>query len=166
MSVEIVSIEEALHTWMIAHKKTLAVAESCTGGKIASQLTAIPGASNYFLGSLVTYSNALKQKILHIPEKMLERQGAESAEIVKEMVTQLLRITEADYGIAVTGIAGPTGGTPEKPVGTIWAALMEKGHEPEVWKFQLAGNRGKIISMAATRVLSALYQKIVYNISP
>lgn len=160
------TLEEALQTWMISHKKTLAVAESCTGGKIASLLTAIPGASNYFLGSLVTYSNVLKQKILHIPEKILNDSGAVSAETVKEMVTHLLHITEADYGIAVSGIAGPAGGTLEKPVGTIWAALMEKGEEPIAWKFKANGNRQKIISMAAARAISALYQKIVYHIDP
>lgn len=160
------TIEEALKTWMIQHKKTLALAESCTGGKIAAQLTAIPGASNYFLGSLVTYSNSLKQKILHISEKNLNKHGSVSAETVKEMVTHLLQITEADFGIAVSGIAGPTGGTAEKPVGTIWAALMERGHEPIVWKFRANGNRQKIILMTTTRILSALYRKNVYHISP
>lgn len=159
-------IEEAIHSWMIEHHKTLALAESCTGGKMASQLTALPGASNYFLGSLVTYSNGVKEKILHVSEAVLKQHGAVSSETVKEMARNLLQITGADYGIAVSGIAGPTGGTKEKPVGTVFAALIEKGHEPHAWRFQISGNRAKIISTSAIRSLVALYRKIAYGIIP
>lgn len=159
-------IEEAIHSWMVQNGKKLALAESCTGGKMAAHLTSFPGASDYFLGSLVTYSNSLKEQILHIPHKVIERHGAVSKETVSEMALHLLEITGADYGIAISGIAGPTGGTQEKPVGTIWAALIEKGHPPHAWRFKISGNREKIIETSSIRALSALYRRIVYHIFP
>ncbi|MFI5335096.1 MAG: nicotinamide-nucleotide amidohydrolase family protein, partial [Chlamydiales bacterium] len=104
-------LEEAIHHWMVKHRQTLAFAESCTGGFMASQLTAIPGASEYFLGSIVTYSNSLKEGLLGVSADTLKKHGAVSREAVHEMWTGLLKKTGADYGIAVSGIAGPTGGT-------------------------------------------------------
>lgn len=159
-------IEEQIQEWMIKHKKTLALAESVTGGKISSALISVPGASQYFLGSLVVYSNELKQKILRVSEKTLTNNGAVSEEVVKEMAQNLLRVTDADYGIAITGIAGPTGGSKEKPIGTVWAAIIEKGHQPLTWKFQLTGTRGKIIQESVDQVLLAFYHKIAKNVHP
>jgi PncC family amidohydrolase len=142
------------------------LAESITGGKIAADLTAIAGASQYFLGSLVVYSNELKEKILQISPKILEKHGAVSAEAVQEMAQNLSYLTGADYGVAISGIAGPSGGTEEKPVGTVWAALIEKGRAPYVWSFHFTGTRQKIIQGSVNRVLSAIYRKIVYGIDP
>lgn len=152
--------EEAIQKWMVEHKKTLALAESITGGQIAARLTAISGSSQYFLGSLVVYSNELKQKVLHVSEQTLKKHGPISREVVKEMVENLIALTRADYGIAITGIAGPTGGTAEKPIGTIWAAIIETGKTPEIWKFNLSGTRAQIIQGAVDQVLSALHRKI------
>lgn len=104
-------------------RKTLASAESCTGGTIASKLTALPGASNYFLGSVVAYSNDVKNKVLGVSQTILDTQGAVSEECVRAMAEGVREKLGSDYGVATSGIAGPTGGTPEKPVGTVWIAL-------------------------------------------
>lgn len=102
--------------------QTVTCAESCTGGKIASLLTEIPGASAVFEAGYVTYSNAVKQNLLGVPETILEAHGAVSEETVKSMLNGALRISGADYGVSVSGVAGPGGGTDEKPVGTVWIA--------------------------------------------
>ena len=143
---------------MIAHKKTLALAESCTGGMVAQHLTAIPGALEYFLGSIVTYSNSLKQGLLHVSEKTLKEHGAVSQEAVKEMLSGIFKATPADFGIAVSGIAGPSGGTAAKPVGTVWAAMGERGKSPHVFTFQARGNRQTII-LTTTNILLGTFQK-------
>lgn len=151
------STEEQIHSWFIKHQKTLALAESCTGGLLAAHLTAIAGTSQYFLGSLVTYSNALKERILGVSPETLETKGAVSQETVVEMLQGLFKVTGADYGIAVSGIAGPTGGTPEKPVGTVWYAIGVRGKEPEAGMLQLRGGRQEIILQATERLLSLLW---------
>jgi nicotinamide-nucleotide amidase len=154
-------IEESIHDWFTTHKKTLACAESCTGGLIASKITALAGASNYFLGSLVTYSNGLKEHLLGVSPETLKSQGAVSAEAVQEMVHGLLKATGADWGIAVSGIAGPTGSTPDKPVGTIWYALGQKGKKPLVGTFLAKGNRQTIILQTANKVMGLLWQTLM-----
>lgn len=106
--------------------KTLATAESCTGGGIASAITSVPGSSEYFLGTVVAYSNALKQQLLKVPEHIIQEYGAVSEQVVRAMAEGVLHLTGSDYAIAVTGIAGPDGGTPEKPVGTVWIAVGDK----------------------------------------
>ncbi len=153
-------IEEALQGWFVKHKKTLFCAESCTGGAIASQLTRIPGASDYFLGSCVAYANGCKEKLLGVSPKILQEKGAVSAEIVREMLAGVFRTTAADYAIAVSGIAGPTGGTPDKPVGTVWAAIGERGKEPDVGTFMAYGSREKIILTTAYSLIGALLRKV------
>jgi PncC family amidohydrolase len=154
------STKEAIHNWMVAHKKTLALAESCTGGFMAAQLTALPGASNYFLGSMVVYSNALKEKVLGLSCKTVEAQGVVSEEAVQGMLQGLFRLTEADYGIAVSGIAGPGGGTEKKPVGTICYALGPKKGAPQVGTLHLQGNRETIILLTSKKLLDLLWQLI------
>ncbi len=157
-------IEEALHNFLIEKKKTLALAESCTGGKIAAHLTALAGASQYFLGSIVSYSNALKHSLLSVPEKSLKEKGAVSSEVVEEMLKGLFKATHADYGIAVSGVAGPTGGSPEHPVGTIWAAVGERGKTPYLFTFEIKGNRAAVLLGTTHRVLSTLWRRISYGI--
>jgi PncC family amidohydrolase len=104
-------------------KKTLALAESCTGGFIASQITNVPGASKAFLGGIVSYSNEAKQKFLGVRAKTLERHGAVSEAVAREMAVGARKRFSTDFAIAVTGIAGPTGGTKIKPTGTVFIAL-------------------------------------------
>lgn len=118
------SICQALQNEMIARKKKLVTAESCTGGNIAAKLTKIPGASEYFQGGIVCYSNIFKENFLSVSSQTLESQGAVSRKTVIEMAKGALQYS--DYSIAVSGIAGPLGGTKEKPVGTVWAAIGEK----------------------------------------
>ncbi|MBI2346335.1 MAG: nicotinamide-nucleotide amidohydrolase family protein [Deltaproteobacteria bacterium] len=102
---------------------TIAVAESCTGGHFADQLTNVPGASGWFVGGVVAYSNAVKTLWLGVPEELLQRHGAVSAEVAGAMAEGVRRSAGTTLGLAVTGIAGPSGGTPAKPVGTVYIAL-------------------------------------------
>ena len=157
-------IEEALHEWFLKNKKTLACAESCTGGMIAEKVTANAGASEYFLGSLVTYSNAFKRKILLVSETTLKNKGAVSEETVREMLEGLFKVTETDFGIAASGIAGPGGGTAQKPVGTIFAAIGERGKAPDVGMLQMKGTRHTIMLMTTFQLIGALWRKVVHQV--
>lgn len=153
-------IEEAIQQWMIKNKKTVACAESCTGGMLSSHLTAIPGASNYFLGSLITYSNQMKEKLLHVSSKTLQAKGAVSSEAVHEMWRGVLQLTGADFAVAVSGIAGPTGGTPEKPVGTVFYAIGFKDKPPEIGTFHYKGARNLIILRTTRRLLALMWSQL------
>jgi nicotinamide-nucleotide amidase len=117
------NLEEVVVHLLAARKKTLALAESCTGGCIAHQLTNVPGASAVFRAGWVTYSNDAKQKFLGVRAETLDRHGAVSEAVAREMADGARHLGEADYAIAVTGIAGPTGGTPAKPTGTVFIAV-------------------------------------------
>jgi len=116
-------IEKALVRRLTGQKRTLALAESCTGGFIANQITNVPGASKIFLGGVVAYSNDVKQKFLGVRAKTLERHGAVSQATAAEMAQGARKRFGADFAIAVTGIAGPTGGTKSKPTGTVFIAM-------------------------------------------
>lgn len=116
------SIPESVLQLLISQNKTLTLAESCTGGLIASQLTAIAGSSQAFEAGFVTYSNAIKEQVLGVPAAILQQHGAVSEEVVLAMAKGALRVSGADLAIAVSGIAGPDGGSEEKPVGTVWLA--------------------------------------------
>ena len=116
-------LEAVLVRLLTERKATLALAESCTGGCIANRITNVPGASAVLLAGLVTYSNAAKQKFLGVKEETLARHGAVSEPVAREMAEGARRQTQADYALAVTGIAGPSGGTAEKPVGTVFVGL-------------------------------------------
>lgn len=126
-------------------RKHIAFAESCTGGALAAHVTAQPGASQYFAGSIVCYQEHVKRDVLNVSTQSLEKYGAVSEQVAIEMLAGVLRIMSADFGIAVTGIAGPGGGTPETPVGTIWLAWGEPGKKPDTKKLQLSGTRVEII---------------------
>lgn len=117
------TLAELVHKTLTEQGKTLATAESCTGGTIASRLTALAGASAYFRGGVVAYSNEVKECALGVKHETLAAHGAVSEETVREMAEGVRQRLGADYAIATTGIAGPGGGTPEKPVGTVWVAV-------------------------------------------
>ncbi|MDH3243276.1 MAG: competence/damage-inducible protein A [Saprospiraceae bacterium] len=117
------TIEDAIGQMLRQRKLSLITAESCTGGYLAHLITSVPGSSDYFTGSIVAYSNSIKTSILHVSPKTLERWGAVSKQTVEEMVRGALRSSEADLAVAVSGIAGPGGGSDDKPVGTIWIAV-------------------------------------------
>ena len=120
------TLAELVHKTLTEAGKTLATAESCTGGAIASRLTALAGASAYFKGGVVAYSNEVKECALGVKHETLAAHGAVSEETVREMVEGVRERLGADYAIATTGIAGPTGGTAEKPVGTVWVAVCSR----------------------------------------
>lgn len=114
--------------------KTLSVAESCTGGLVAYHLTRQPGASAYFLGSIVCYSNQAKIDLLGVDPDLIAKEGAISEPVVRQLAEGALRVFHSDYSLAITGIAGPTGGTKGKPVGTAWLAIGQKGAATLSWK--------------------------------
>ncbi len=120
------SLESVLVDLLTRRKKTLAVAESCTGGYLAHRLTNVPGSSAVFLGGVVAYSNQVKQDVLGVRAETLREHGVVSEAVAREMAEGARRLFRADYALAVTGIAGPGGGTPDKPVGTAYIALSEK----------------------------------------
>lgn len=159
-------IEKALHTEMLAGKKTLALAESCTGGMIAARLAQIPKTSDFFLGGIVSYSNAFKEKFLHV--RSLATHGAVSEETAREMAEGALETSGADYAIAVTGIAGPDGGTPEKPVGTVWAAIAERGGATYAGKLKIKSRKSRetIIEYTGTYVMGSLWRYLRHGKEP
>ncbi|MFZ1800145.1 MAG: CinA family nicotinamide mononucleotide deamidase-related protein [Chitinophagaceae bacterium] len=128
------TMQEVVANLLLAKEKTLAIAESCTGGYIAHLITSIPGSSEFFQGSIVAYSYAVKKNVLGVKDKTLEEFGAVSEETVREMVKGTLSVMKTDFAVAVSGIMGPGGGTTDKPIGTVWIA---------------AGNSDKI---SATRI--------------
>ena len=139
---------------------TLAVAESCTGGYLSHLITSIPGCGDYYRGSLVSYDNALKTDILEVPSSLLERVGAVSEDVVKAMAEGVREKFTSDIGIATSGIAGPSGGTPDKPVGTIWVACALAG-QTRAWKLQLGKDRHHNIEMTAVLLLERLRRQLL-----
>lgn len=137
------------------HGIRIGTLESCTGGRIASRLASIAGASDYYTGSIVAYSNHIKSKLLGVSDKVLEEHGAVSEETVKAMVSKGLELLEADVAVAVSGIAGPTGGTDEKPVGTVWIAVGSR--EKVVTKLlKLGKKREQNIQLSAQGALNMM----------
>ena len=154
------TLQESVHNLLIERKETLAVAESCTGGKIASLFTAMAGASAYFLSGVTSYSNESKINILGVSPETIERFGAVSEQTAREMAEGVRRITGADYGVATTGIAGPSGGSAEKPVGTVWFAVSSADGTYAVMK-NSGTDRGQIIDRASAFAIQLLRDKII-----
>ncbi len=153
-------LQDALHDLLIEKKYTVSTAESCTGGKIASLLTSVSGSSAYFKGGLVAYSNEVKRSLLHVPQSVLDTYGAVSKQTVEYMLKGQLDLFGTDYGIAVSGIAGPTGGTADKPVGTTWIAVGNK--EKIIAKKYMFGNRRLIaVRLASARAMDNLRRFIL-----
>lgn len=123
------AIDAGIGALLIDHKQTIATAESCTGGLVAARITGMSGSSAYFLGGIVSYSNEAKHRLLGVPDLMLERYGAVSVDVALAMARGVRRKIGTDIGIATTGIAGPTGATPTKPVGLVYIALAADGVE-------------------------------------
>jgi PncC family amidohydrolase len=123
------AIDAGVGTLLIRHQCTIATAESCTGGLVAARIVGVAGSSVYFLGGIVSYSNDAKHHLLGVPDLMLERYGAVSVDVALAMARGVRRKIGADIGIATTGIAGPTGATPTKPVGLVYIALAADGVE-------------------------------------
>ena len=134
---------------------TLAVAESCTGGLVGHRITNVAGSSTYFVGGVISYANEAKMNLLGVRGETLVNFGAVSRETVLEMARGVRRALNADVGLAVSGIAGPGGGTPDKPVGTVWIGLCTPDKE-QAWSYRLQGERIQIKQQAAERALHHL----------
>ena len=133
-------IQEALYK----NNETLCTAESCTGGKISQAIIAVPGASQYFKGGIVAYSNEVKENLLHVSHQVLEEQSAVCEEVARQMVVGACQAMQCDYAISTTGIAGPTGGTVEIPVGTIWIGY---GSKDDVRTLKLSDDFGRDLNL-------------------
>ncbi len=153
-------LEESVAGLLTVRHKTLATAESCTGGYLAHLLTSVPGASAFFSGSVVAYSNGIKGQLLGVLGTTLARHGAVSSETVSEMAVGVQTLMNADYAIAISGIAGPGGGTEEKPVGTTWIAIATP-EEVFARHFQLGEDRGRNIRRASLQGLSMLRKALL-----
>lgn len=155
-------MEEVVAKLLAQQQKTLSTAESCTGGFIAHLLTSIPGSSVFYKGSIVSYSNEIKKELLDVMDQTLEEKGAVSEEVVIQMVKGALKQLKTDYAVAVSGIMGPDGGTPEKPVGTVW---MAAGNNREIitQKLHFRFERQLNIQLSAVNALNLLRKFIVEN---
>ena len=153
------TMQSLVHEVMRERGLTLAVAESCTGGTIASLFTAMAGASAYFLGGVVAYANEVKRDVLGVNYDDIMTHGAVSETVARQMAEGVRRTTGADYAIATTGIAGPTGGSEAKPVGTVWMAVATPTHTVAVMR-NSGLDRGQIISRASAYAIELLYKEL------
>ena len=143
-----------------AHSITLGVAESCTGGLLGARLTAIPGSSDVVRGGVIAYDNSVKIATLGVPEALLTEHGAVSEPVVRAMATGARRAVGADAALAITGVAGPDGGTEAKPVGTVWISLDVAGRV-EARRYAMVGDRGEIRQRAAQAALEMLRRRLI-----
>ncbi len=153
------SLEKSIAQLLSNHRKSLSVAESCTGGLLAKRLTDIPGSSQFFKLGIVVYSNDAKKSLLKIPEKMLKDHGAISEPVAKLLASKVRQILDTDFGIGITGIAGPGGGTKTKPVGLTFIAVSTR-YETLCYKCHFKGSRGKIRRSAVDQALTILLKSL------
>ena len=144
-----------IHRKLLNNEKTVALAESCTGGELCSLLTSLPGSSGYFILGVVTYSNKSKEMILNIPAKTIARYGAVSRQVARLMAQNIRKKTHTDLGISITGIAGPTGVTTTKSIGTVYICLSGK-NKNICRKFHFPGNRKNIRKKSTQEALRLL----------
>lgn len=152
------SIEQQTVAWFLESGSTLATAESCTGGLIAHLLTNVSGASGFFVGGVVAYSNRVKETILGVPPDVLAANGAVSAETATAMAEGVRRRLGADYGLAVTGISGPGGGTTEKPVGLVYIAAASPDGRTTCREFRFSGTRTAVKKRTAEAALDMVLE--------
>jgi len=159
MSEELIPIEKLIGERLLAEGLVLGTAESCTGGSIAASITSVAGSSAYFSGGIVSYSNQVKHEVLGVSVFDLVQYGAVSRPVVEQMAMGAIRILGCDCSVATSGIAGPDGGTVEKPVGTVWiAAAVKKEIKSECFYFE--GDRLQIIKQSANTALRILLEMI------
>jgi nicotinamide-nucleotide amidase len=153
------SLEEVVGMYLVMRQKTVAVAESCTGGFLAERLTRIPGSSNFFLGGAVCYSNELKTKLAGVPPALIETHGAVSKPVAQALAEGIRSCTGASMGVAITGIAGPSGGTAEKAVGLVFVALADE-RGTQVREFHFPGSRERVRHWASQMALEMIRRRI------
>lgn len=167
-----------VHKSLIKSSKTIAVAESCTGGLLSTMLTELPGSSKYFILGVITYSNYAKERILGIPASVIAKNGAVSEIVAKLMAQKVRRLAKTDFGIGITGIAGPTGcaeahtgasysagrATARKPIGTVFIAVANK-NKTICQKLLLSGNRNTIRRNSALKALKLLKNRLAAGLA-
>jgi nicotinamide-nucleotide amidase len=154
--ISIFSHSQRLGELLLQQNKRLALAESCTGGWLAKSMTDHAGSSEWFECGLTTYSNRAKCRLLGVSPQTLDQHGAVSEAVAREMVQGLFRVTDADMALTVTGIAGPDGGSPEKPVGTVWFAWGWRGQAATTQCRQFSGDRAAVREQAVAQALEFL----------
>lgn len=153
------TLQECIGRMLAGSGKTLSAAESCTGGTISALMTSVPGSSDYYLGSVTSYANSVKTNILGVDPKIIERYGAVSSECVSHMAEGVRRLTGSDFSVATSGIAGPGGGSDEKPVGLVWIGVSS-AEGTETYKMVFKGDRKRNIERFASSSLDTLRKKI------
>ena len=148
-------IEKFIARRLTATHATISLAESCTGGRLSDRLTNIPGSSAFFIGGVIAYSNMLKIQLLGVSPALIKHHGAVSAEVASQMSRGIRKLLKTSYGIAITGIAGPSGGSASKPVGLAYIAISSP-QETVCRKYRFTGTRSRIKNQAATRALYLL----------
>ena len=154
------SLEQIVGYYLQMRGATLAVAESCTGGLVAQRITSVPGSSRYFLGGAVVYSNELKTDLADVPAGLIQEHGAVSKAVALALAEGIRARTKATLGVGVTGIAGPAGGTPEKPVGLVFIAITD-GKLPEVLERRFMGDRERIRLWASMQALDMIRRRLI-----
>ena len=154
------SLEEIVGYYLQMRNLKLAVAESCTGGMVAERITSVPGSSRFFLGGAVVYSNELKTLFADVPPLLIEAHGAVSKEVALALAENIREICNADIGLGITGIAGPTGGTEDKPVGTVWVAVTD-GSRNEVIHRRFFGDRERVRRWASQQGLDMVRRLVM-----
>ncbi|MFI5323777.1 MAG: competence/damage-inducible protein A [Thermodesulfobacteriota bacterium] len=163
-STEGETMEEVVGTLLRQHGMKLSTAESCTGGLISDRITDVPGSSDYFLEGVVSYSNEAKEKILGVPKDILDAHGAVSAPVVEAMAQGVRRLAGSDIGVGVSGIAGPGGGSAEKPVGTVYIGVDSRSGGTRSEKFFFHGTREEIKLVTSSHALRLIMQIFLNNV--
>ena len=153
------TLENCIGKLLKQHGKTISTAESCTGGLIASMITSIPGSSEYYLGSVVSYANSVKHDVLKVPAEILDEFGAVSSECVGAMAEGVRKLTGSDFSVATSGIAGPGGGSDEKPVGLLWIGVSSESGT-QTYKFTFNSDRKRNIERFASSALYKIFKKL------
>ena len=148
---------------LIQQNRMLVTAESCTGGGIAYAITELPGSSGWFERGFVTYSNAAKQEQLGVPHELIVRCGAVSEQVAAAMALGALQHSHADYSVAVTGVAGPDGGTEEKPVGTVCFGWAQRGADARTTRIVFDGNRQQVRELSILTALQGLADLVEHS---
>jgi nicotinamide-nucleotide amidase len=153
------SLEEIVGMYLVMKQKTVAVAESCTGGLLSERLTRVPGSSAFFLGGVVCYSNELKTRLVGVPAELIASDGAVSKPVAQVLAEGIRRRAGAAIGLGITGIAGPGGGTPEKPVGLVFVAVADD-HSTEVRQFRFPGDRERVRTWTSVAALEMIRRRV------
>ena len=159
MTSELLTVLNDVHARLIAEQQTVSVAESCTGGLLGAALTERPGSSAYFLGGIQAYANSVKEQLLGVSHETLFSFGAVSEEVASEMALGVQRLTGSDWALSTTGIAGPDGGSEDKPVGTVWVSVADSAGVHSQ-KLLLDGDRSNVRNHTVLEALSMLLERL------